>query len=396
MPELAAAVADALILVVDDEPLHRRLLEALLHKGGFRRVVCAADGAAALALLDTCTPACFLLDVVMPGFDGFELCRRLRVDPRFVQTPVIMQTALTGVDHRRAAFAAGASDVVAKPFDATELTARVRVHVSSAVLAAGLLAYRERVEAELDEARALAETVLPQPAALADLAVRGVALSHAYRPSSAVGGDYWSAWPIGDGRVALMVGDISGHGVPAALRMFALHTLVTPPPPFAADPEAMACHLDARLHAYGRDHAHYVAGGYGVLDVAGGTFRYVGAGFRNGLILRRDGALDWVPLSGLPFGLTVGTRRPLREVALVPGDTLILYSDALVECRGVDGAPQSEEELRRWLRRRLDAGAPADDLAGWMGREFLHRFGPGVEDDLMIVAARLEPPAAAR
>lgn len=380
-------VEDALILIVDDEPVNLAILESLLRRDGFRRIACVTDAVAALAVVAETPPSCILLDVVMPGMDGLEMCRRLRADDRHARTPVIIQTALTSREERQAAFAAGASDVLAKPVDPGELAARVRVHVAGSLLSDGLFAYRSRMEAELDEARALVETVLPQDEALAECARRGVVLSHTFRPSSALGGDYWNCWAVGDGRLGLLVGDVSGHGAAAALRMFALHTLVTPPPPFSADPLAMAAHLDSRLHTFGHKQAQYVAAAYGVIDVAGGVFRYVGAGLRDGAVWRRDGRLTPIALSGLPLGLATGVPRRLREVPLEPGDTLVLYSDALVECRDLDGAPRNEAELRVWLARQLAEDPPRDQLGAWLGERFLAAFGDGVDDDLLIVSA---------
>lgn len=400
MNDALSTPEEALILVVDDEPLNCKVIEALLRKGGFRNVVSVGDGAAALAFVEKHTPACVLLDVMMPHVDGLEVCRRLRADPRFSRIPVIIQTAMSSRQDRRAAFAAGASDVVAKPYDPAELEARVRVHLSAAILSAGLLAYRARMESELGEARALSEAVLPQPDAMAGLAAGGISLSHFYRPCSTVGGDYWNAWDLGDGMVALMVGDVSGHGVSAALRMFGLHTLMTPPPPFAQDPRAVAAYLDRRLHAYGGARAHYVAGVYGVIDTGRRTFRFVPAGLRDGFVRRPDGVLAPLSLSGLPFGLAPRTSRTAAEIGLSDGDTLVLYSDALVECDADCGpsgikAPGNEDELGAWIAPLFDEAPAPQNLASWLGERFLADFGRGVNDDLLIVTAHLEPASRA-
>lgn len=392
MSDAPTSPEDSLVLVVDDEPLNRIIIETVLRKGGFRNIACVGDGAAALAFVEERTPACLLLDVMMPEVDGLEVCRRLRADPRFARVPIIVQTALSSREDRRAAFAAGASDVVSKPYDPGELEARVRVHLSSSTLSNWLLAYRARMEAELSEARILSEAILPQPQSLADLSARGVVFNHFYQPCTTIGGDYWNAWGLGDGTVALMVGDVSGHGVSAALRMFGLHTLITPPPPFGTDPQAVAGHLDHRLHAYGHHRAQYVAGTYGVIDVARGVFRFVPAGLRDGFVLRRDGALDLVTLSGLPFGLVAGVPRSTREIALEDGDTLIIYSDALVESEAEDGrAPRSEDELRAWMAPLLGEAPARQSLASWLGERFLSEFAAGVNDDLLIVSAHLGP-----
>ncbi|WP_051340545.1 fused response regulator/phosphatase [Azospirillum halopraeferens] len=390
--DLSAAMADALILVVDDEPLNRTIIEALLRRSGFTNVAAVGDGRVALAFIEERPPACVLLDVMMPGLDGIEVCRRLRADPRFARVPVIVQTAMAGREDRRRAFNAGASDVVAKPYDPMELEARVRVHLTRALLSEELLDYRARLEGELAEARGLTEAVLPQPGALAALAACGVAFGHHHRSCSAIGGDYWHAWSAGDGLVALMVADVSGHGVSAALRMFALHALIMPPPPFAGDPAAFAAHLDRRLYGHGGSRGLYVAGFCGIIDVRRRRFRFVPAGMRDGLILHRGGGLDRLCLSGLPFGVLPDDDRSVGAVDLAPGDTLLFYSDALVECEPGDGRePQSEEDLIAWLTPLLPVAPPGPHLAPWLAERFLAEFGRLVNDDLLVVTAGLTP-----
>jgi adenylate cyclase len=114
----------ALILVVDDVPQNVRLLEALLSTRGYA-VVSATDGRAALDLVESAKPDLVLLDVVMPGLDGYEVCRRLRESEEKAVLPVIMLTASLGPEKTNA-IEAGADDFIAKPFDHDELFARVR------------------------------------------------------------------------------------------------------------------------------------------------------------------------------------------------------------------------------------------------------------------------------
>jgi adenylate cyclase len=112
----------ATILVVDDVPQNVRLLEAVLAPRGYT-VITATTGEEALERVEGVDLV--LLDVVMPGIDGFEVCRRLRADERTSFLPVVMVTA-SGEREKREAIEAGADDFVAKPFDHDELLARVR------------------------------------------------------------------------------------------------------------------------------------------------------------------------------------------------------------------------------------------------------------------------------
>ena len=115
---------DPLILVVDDLPQNVRLLEAVLSPKGFR-VATASSGEEALDVLSQEHPDLVLLDILMPGMDGYEVCRRIRQDPGTAFLPVIMITA-SGEEQKLRAIESGADDFVNKPFDQAELLARVR------------------------------------------------------------------------------------------------------------------------------------------------------------------------------------------------------------------------------------------------------------------------------
>lgn len=105
---------DALILVIDDEPTQRLLSREALEQRGYR-VEEAENGEAGLALARQLKPALILLDVMMPGMDGFEVCRRIRVDPDLSRTPVVIVTALEDMEAIEIGFKAGATDFIAKP-----------------------------------------------------------------------------------------------------------------------------------------------------------------------------------------------------------------------------------------------------------------------------------------
>jgi adenylate cyclase len=112
------------VLVVDDTPENIRLLEAVLGPRGYT-VDSASSGAEALETLAEAPPDLVLLDIVMPGLDGYEVCRRIRATPELELLPVVMITASSGEEKVRA-LEAGADDFVMKPFDQAELLARVR------------------------------------------------------------------------------------------------------------------------------------------------------------------------------------------------------------------------------------------------------------------------------
>ena len=113
------------ILIVDDDPVAREALEALLSSRGYQ-MVSAANGFEGLARAAEYTPDAILLDVMMPGMNGFEVCKRLRADARLAEVPIIMLTALDDRDARLLGLHAGADDFISKPFDSLELAVRLQ------------------------------------------------------------------------------------------------------------------------------------------------------------------------------------------------------------------------------------------------------------------------------
>src|SRR6201982_3708393 len=171
---------DPLVLVVDDLPQNVRLLEAVLSPKGFR-VTAASSGTEALDVLGSEHPDVVLLDILMPGMDGYEVCRRIREDPGWASRPVIMITA-SGEQEKIRTIESGADDFVNKPFDQAELLARVRslvrvkryhdtIENQAAELARWNHELEQRVQDQIEQLERVNRLRRFLPAQLADLIV---------------------------------------------------------------------------------------------------------------------------------------------------------------------------------------------------------------------------------
>jgi len=146
------------IMIVDDNPANLNLLDSILNEQGFV-VRASTNGKQALQMVARKAPDLILLDVKMPGLDGFEVCRRLKANPNTVETPVLFVSAYGATDTQAQGFAAGGVDYISKPIQREELLARVRTHLGLYHTRRELARARNRLELRVEErTRALEES----------------------------------------------------------------------------------------------------------------------------------------------------------------------------------------------------------------------------------------------
>ena len=146
------------ILIVDDEPLNLELLEQELEELGYE-IVAARNGQEALDATQTRAPDVILLDVLMPGMDGFEVCRQLKASPMTCDVPVLFMTALSDVNDKLKAFDAGGVDYIVKPFQSEEVIARVSTHLQLHRARRELAEQNERLREEIEAHRQARQTI---------------------------------------------------------------------------------------------------------------------------------------------------------------------------------------------------------------------------------------------
>lgn len=332
-------VTDSVVLVVDDIEWNRALIGTLLEEAGYTRVLYAVDGLDALDKIQAHKPDLIILDIMMPGIDGFEVCRRLRADHDYADLPVLVQTALSGVEDRNRAFESGTTDLVTKPLDRFELMARVNIHLENRALIRNLQLYRERVEGELATARGIFEHLLPSGSTISALEqASGLSIqSHMVR-SSELGGDIWGAFDLGGGRFGVYLLDPAGRGVSAALNVCRLHTLVRELTGLAGQPAQFLAELNRRacdLLTLG-EHASMI---YGVVSPVDGRFTYASAAATGPVLMVPGHAPPRIGEgAGLPLGVSADAVFEAHDIEFPPGAGILLHSNAILDALD-DGRP---------------------------------------------------------
>lgn len=371
---------DVTVLIVDDNALNRELLWAIVRRIGVTRIEMAANGCEGLAAIERHKPDLVLLDVMMPLMDGYEMCRRLRLLHGRDELPVLFVTALDSPAERAACFAAGGTDMVTKPVNTEEVTARVSVHLENRILLEGLKTYQSRVCEELEMAHATQETLHPDRRQTAEILARtGVDVRGVIETSSELGGDFWTVFETQRKTVGLLVADFTGHGVAAAFNTVRLHALMVHRPLEIYGPGELLDFLNHELKRLLQP--GQFAGAFACeLNPLTGELICAG-GLAPQPILLENGKARYCPVSGPPLGAFSDARYEETTLTLAAGATLLVYSDALLESMVDDQPVVDEATLLEWV---TELGA--DGLLDGLLARFHHRLPGQPPDDLTLVS----------
>ncbi len=234
------------------------------------------------------------------------------------------------------------------------------------------------VERELAIARTIQRSILPDKVPQ----VRGLEVAVRYEPMTAVAGDFYDFIEFEDGRLGILVADVSGHGVPAALIASMLKMAFVSHAPNASDPAQLLTRLNEAL--CGRFQSHFVTAVYAVVDLAAGTLTYSGAAHPAAFLRRADGSYLALEENGLLLGAFDFAAYTSKTMPFSAGDGLLLYTDGLVEGTNVQGAEFGEERLKASIVSSA-AHATIEKLFGHFA-EWTH--GTPQADDLTAVVIK--------
>ncbi len=334
------------ILVVDDEPdlefLVRQRFRRDIRKGRMRFVF-AQDGVQALEALQQNEEIDLIMtDINMPRMDGLTLLDELKeVRPR---VRAVVVSAYGDMRNIRTAMNRGAFDFITKPIDFQDLELTLDKSLRHVAMLRDALTQRNRLIAlheELRVARKMQASILPQDFPETDHCVTHAVMT----PAQDVGGDFYDVFLLPNRQVGVVIADVSGKGVPAALFMMVSRTLLKGHAAGGLDPASVLEQVNNVL-CEDNESQMFVTLLYGVVN-GDGVFTYANAGHCPPYLLRQNEKPRLLPLTaGVALGVMSGLPYSQDRVQLERGDRLFLYTDGVPEAERPDDTLFEDDRLR--------------------------------------------------
>ena len=380
------------VLAVDDTPENLDVVKGILSPEYI--VKAATSGPMALKIAEKQTPDLILLDIMMPDMDGYEVCKHLKENEQTKDVPVIFLTAMDQTTDEARGFELGAADYMTKPVNPPILEARVKTHLAlkSAMddlqdAYALIKVQKDRMQEELNVGHTIQMSMLPQNDApfpdRQEFELRAMLI-----PAREVGGDFYDYFFVNDNEICLIVGDVSGKGVPAALFMAVSKTMLKTSAMDDPSPASILTRVNDELSA-DNPACMFVTVFLAVANVRTGTVRYSNGGHNPPYLLHKNGALTCLDQRHGPIlGATDGIAFKESTTEIKKGESIYIFTDGVTEAMDAGDQLYSEARLEKVLTQSGDALATEliqrslDDVSAYAS-------GAEQSDDITVLAFRL-------
>jgi phosphoserine phosphatase RsbU/P len=376
----AAAPTIARVLIADDQPHILHALQLLLKGYGFSTVA-VTHPACVLRALEAGPFDAVLLDLnytrdTTAGEEGLELVSQIRSLDKLL--PVLVMTAWGSIDQAVEAMRRGASDFVQKPWENRQLVQKLRNQLARGQAERRAQSQRDD---ELREAREIQANLLPrQLPEVADYEVAAVT-----QPLRFVGGDYYNVMGLSPQHTMLCIADVAGKGMPAALLMSSLQAALQPLIAQKLAPDELCCRLN-RILCDLTPVSKFISFFYAVLDSQDHRLTYCNAGHNPPLLVRADGRSSQLEAEGAVLGQFPDWRYEQSDAEIRSGDTLLLFTDGLVEACDADQESFGEHNVVRIVRENPNSSA--QELMTLLMRAASQHCGHDFQDDASLIVLK--------
>lgn len=346
------------ILLVDDNQVNLFVIEKVLKNAGYDNCVSLTSAYELFDYiqLDAPNPTgnsvdLILLDIMMPEVDGIEACKRIKQNERLKDIQIIFVTALEDKNTLAEALDIGGVDYITKPINKTELLARIRVALRLKAELDWHTQQEKKIQYELDLATHVQRSLLSAP-----LNEVNIQIEVSYLPSSNLAGDMYYWHKIDDHRYAIILLDMMGHGIPAALVCMFISSVLREAVKQLEDPELVIKELNrymTLLHNGKEDNLFYFTAIYLVIDTEQKTIEYVNAGHPSGYALIDKKTLVPLKRGSCAVGFFDEIDVQKQFIQYNEDVQIILYTDGVLEAMG-PCEMESEKHLQTLLSTKWD------------------------------------------
>ncbi len=404
----SADILNASILIVDDQEANVRLLERMLRGAGYVSIASTMDPHAVCELHRKNRYDLILLDLQMPGMDGFQVMEGLKEIETDGYLPVLVITAQP--DHKLRALQAGAKDFVSKPFDLAEVLTRVHnmlevrllhletknyskvleetvreLEASREVIRLKTLEERKKSEQELTLAQETQESLLPR-----FLPQFENFRIHAFNtPTRYVGGDFYDFLQLSSGEWVGVLADVSGKGMPAALLSSMVLGALSMEFRSRTQPQEVLHRINQLLCEKSLPSQFVTL--FLFLLTPQGTGQFISAGHNPAYLFRSaTGTIEELASDALVLGMFDSASYPSRPLHLYAGDILVVYSDGLTEAQNQQEEMFGEERLLKIIRQEAPSGSHALEQKFLQAIEEFTQGMPQTDDITFVIVEKCQ------
>lgn len=370
------------ILAVDDDPINLEVLKVQLIGSGFN-VIPVLDGPNAISFANEVKPDLILLDIMMPKMSGYQVCKILREKYSMYEMPILMLTAKNRIEDVLSGLEAGANDYLGKPFDKRELLARV----NTLILLKSAVEDKEdyiSIKAELKLAKKIQDSSLPlhpPTGGRAKIVTR-------YNPMTAIGGDYYDFHTPDEFSLGVVIADVSGHGIPAAIVAAMFKMAFNLQKHVSRKPNEVLKRINKLL--LDSIHKQFVTACYLFFDLEKQRILYASAGHPPvAFYRRRTNKVELVRPRGRILGCFPEIPDEILDLPFAVGDRVILYTDGISEARNPSGEMFGDERLSHYIVEN-SAISSSDLFADGLLEQVKEFCGKSIpDDDITLVVVDL-------
>lgn len=385
---LTRDIFTAKIIIAEDMAFMRDIIGKILNNAGYNNLHFASDGKEALELVDKIEPDLIILDLNMPLVSGYEVCETVRKSEKNKDIPILVQSMLESAKDRNVAFEAGATDFVTKPINAPELLARTSIHLENKMLISELSEYNKRVSIELETARHMQMSIIPDEDYLDRILNKyNLKIKSFVKASSELAGDVWGLKELSESSLGFYILDVSGHGIGAALNTFRIHQVIGNSWQNDLDPAGFITRVNDQVSENMKT-GQFATMFCGIIDIENGKLNYASAAQPSPFIIdnqsRSNISVTRCPSSGPIVGHMANMKYENKTIDFKPGNEFFIYSDALIETKNANGDMMGEKGLEQLLNSIKEC-TNQHDCHDFMLSHFNKQYANNLNDDLTIL-----------